>query len=319
VCDFFSFVNMLMDPLGIFITVFVIYILICILVSLFIDADSTTFLYSKFGPAVSKQISGQVIWVVGAGRGLGASISVSAAARGARLVLTSRTKNDLEKVKTECLDAGRYKEMKSEDVLVLPFDVSNTLEHEKHVKKVIDKMGKISGIIHCVGDQHHDMWQNIKLDRDIEMFHKCVFGPVHLTRCILPHMMERNSGMIAVVNCVEAVLAAPFMSTIAGYKQALNGYFQSLKHEVMGCGISVSMLVCGPVDMQIPDRVTRQAYLCLVSICNNLTVSWMCRYPFLTIMYVHHYFPDMCSRLVGLLGPRIVSSMRSKYGATDAT
>ena len=51
------------------------------------------------------------------------------------------------------------------------------------------------------------------------MFHKCVFGPVHLTRCILPHMMERNSGMIAVVNCVEAVLAAPFMSTIAGYKQ----------------------------------------------------------------------------------------------------
>ena len=88
---------------------------------------------------------GQVIWVVGAGRGLGASISVSAAARGARLVLTSRTKNDLEKVKTECLDAGRYKEMKSEDVLVLPFDVSNTLEHEKHVKKVIDQMGKISG------------------------------------------------------------------------------------------------------------------------------------------------------------------------------
>ena len=102
--------------------------------------------------------------------------------------------------------------------------------------------------------------------------------------------------MIAVVNCVEAVLAAPFMSTVAGYKQvkryikqqqhtfvifdwlkALNGYFQSLKHEVMGCGISVSMLVCGPVDMQIPDRVTRQAYLCLVSICNNLTVSWMCR------------------------------------------
>ena len=54
-----------MDPLGIFITVTVIYILLCLLVSFFIDADATTFLYGKFGPSLSKQLTGKVIWIIG--------------------------------------------------------------------------------------------------------------------------------------------------------------------------------------------------------------------------------------------------------------
>ena len=70
-----------MDPLAIVITVSAIYILLCILFSLFIDADSTTFLYSKFGPSVSRKLDGGVLWVVGAGRGVGAAVAVSAAAR----------------------------------------------------------------------------------------------------------------------------------------------------------------------------------------------------------------------------------------------
>ena len=65
--------------------------------------------------------------------------------------MTSRTKSDLDKVKTKCLEAGRAKEVKNEDVLVLSCDVSNTQEHEKLVQKVIDKMGKISVVIFCLG------------------------------------------------------------------------------------------------------------------------------------------------------------------------
>ena len=47
-----------MDPLAIVVTIATIYILICILVSLFIDGDATTYLYSKFGPSVSKNLEG---------------------------------------------------------------------------------------------------------------------------------------------------------------------------------------------------------------------------------------------------------------------
>ena len=49
------------------------------------------------------------------------------------------------------------------------------------------------------------------------------------------------------------------------------GYFQCLRHEVVGCGISVTQLVTGPVDKMIPERVTSG----LVAITNNLHCSWV--------------------------------------------
>ena len=76
--------------------------------------------------------------------------------------------------------------------------------------------------------------------------------------------------------------------------------------------------MAGPVDKMVPERLARQAYLSLVAVTNSLHCSWVCRYPHLTLMYVHHYFPDLCSRLVGWLGPKVVANMRSKYGATES-
>ena len=86
---------------------------------------------------------------------------------------------------------------------------------------------------------------------------------------------------------------------------------------MVGYGISVSLIVLGPVDTMIPERVSRQGYLCLISLVNSLHYSWVARYPMLTVMYLHHYFPDMCSSLVGWVGPKIVAKIRANYGATE--
>ena len=146
-------------------------------------------------------------------------MAVVAAKHGAKLVISARTKNDLEKVKTDCLEAGRYRDLKSEDVLVLPFDIGKTEEHQKQYEKVVEKMGKISGIVHCVGPLHHQNWEKTELAVDRELLETCVLGPVNLTRTLLPHMIDRNSGIIGVVSCVEATLGASFMGCVAGYKQ----------------------------------------------------------------------------------------------------
>ena len=100
-------------------------------------------------------------------------------------------------------------------------------------------------------------------------------------------------------------------------RQALHGYFQSLRHEILSYGISVSFLVCGPVDLNSPNNVTRQALLCLVGLVQNIHYTWACSYPFLTMMYLHHYLPDICSRFTSFVGPRIVAKIRTKYGAAD--
>merc|ERR1711990_185099 len=148
-----------MDLLAILVTITSIYILVCILFSLFIDGDLTTFMYTLICNGLTKNLAGKVIWLTGASRGLGAAMAVVAAKHGAKVVISARTKNDLEKVKTDCLDAGRYKDLKSEDILVLPFDIGKTEEHQKQYEKVVEKMGKISGVIHCVGPLHHQNWE----------------------------------------------------------------------------------------------------------------------------------------------------------------
>ena len=85
----------------------------------------------------------------------------------------------------------------------------------------------------------------------------------------------------------------------------------------MGCGISVSQVVAGPVDKAMPERVRRMADLCLVSVASGLSLSWVARWPHLTGLYIAHYFPDLVSRMVCWVGPRVVANIRGKYGATD--
>ena len=86
---------------------------------------------------------------------------------------------------------------------------------------------------------------------------------------------------------------------------------------MVGCGISVTQVVAGPVDKALPERVARMAGLCLVGVANGLSSSWVARWPHLTGLYISHYFPDLVSRMVGWVGPRIVANIKGKYGATD--
>ena len=48
---------------------------------------------------------------------------------------------------------------------------------------------------------------------------------------------------------------------------------------MVGCGISVTQVVTGPVDKLIPERVSRMAELCLVSVAGGLASGWVARWP----------------------------------------
>ena len=105
-------------------------------------------------------------------------------------------------------------------------------------------------------------------------------------RCLLPHMLERSSGLVCVVSCVEAALSAPFLSTLAATKQvpsqcsrsqyplppaqALAGYFTSLRHEVAGCGLGVTLVVAGPVSPHQPEQ---QQQLARIELCNLSSID----------------------------------------------
>ena len=59
----------------------------------------------------------------------------------------------------------------------------------------------------------------------------------------------------------------------------------------------------------------RCAHLCLVGLSTRILYSWICSYPCLTMMYFYQYMPDICHRLVSVVGPKFVGKMRANFGA----
>lgn len=104
-----------------------------------LDADLTTLYYEKFGQSPTS-LRGKVIWVTGASSGIGATFVEVLATIGAKLVLSGTREGPLMEVKRKC--HALNPQLKDDDILFLPFDVTDIDGHEKRVSKVISHFGK---------------------------------------------------------------------------------------------------------------------------------------------------------------------------------
>lgn len=105
------------------------------------DADLTTLFYEKFGQS-PQSLKGKVIWVTGASSGIGAVFAEILATIGAKLVLSGTREGPLMEVKRKC--HALNPQLKDDDILFLPFDVTDIDGHEKRVRDVITHFGKVT-------------------------------------------------------------------------------------------------------------------------------------------------------------------------------
>lgn len=203
------------------------------------DAPST--------PAPAEVFAEQVVWITGASSGIGAALAVEFAAAGARLVLSARRRDRLESVRQQCIEVGAS----PNDVLVQPLDVAAAEAMPAAVDGVLAHFGQIDLLINNAGISQRSICLDTDLDVYRRLFEVDVLGQIALTKQVLPHMVARGQGHIAVTASVAGKVGAPLRTGYCAAKHAVMGFFDALRTEVAHLGVKVTTIVPGYIRTDI--------------------------------------------------------------------
>lgn len=186
----------------------------------------------------------KIVWITGASSGIGEALAKSFAAEGAKLVLSARRKEELERV---------MKALKIPDnnVLILPLDLENSSGFNELAKQVIDKFGRIDILVNNGGISQRSLTTETPLEIDRKIMEINFFGTIALTKAVLPYMLGQNSGHIVVMSSVAGKFGFYFRSAYSASKHALHGFFESLRMEIYKKNIHVLIVCPGKIRTNI--------------------------------------------------------------------
>jgi dehydrogenase/reductase SDR family member 7B len=192
------------------------------------------------------RFAGQTVWITGASSGIGEATAYALAREGARLVLSSRRANELERVRRAC--------MRPDEHFIAPLDLSRAATFPGIVTDVLERCERVDVLINNGGVSQRALALDATEGTERALMEVNYFGPVALTKALVPSMRARHAGHIAVISSVMGYLGTPGRSTYSAAKHALHGYFDSLRAEVWREGIHVTLICPGYVQTAVSEN-----------------------------------------------------------------
>lgn len=176
----------------------------------------------------------QVWFITGASRGLGVDIAKAALAAGHLVVATGRSP---EKV-TAAIVA-------SPDLLTVPLDVTDAAAARVAVQAAVDTFGRVDVLVNNAANFKAGFFEEIT-DADFRaQIETTLFGPVNVTRAVLPVMRAQRSGLVVTISSTAGLAGQVFCSAYAASKFAVEGWMESLTPEVEPFGIRTMLVEPG--------------------------------------------------------------------------
>ena len=187
------------------------------------------------------KVEGQKVWITGASSGIGRALAIELGRRGARLILSGR--------KVEALDAVAASI--GGDVLILPFEATDPAAVAAAASQAI-QAGGVDVLINNAGVSQRSLAVDTQLAVYRTLMEVDFFAPLTLTHAVLPHMIARRSGHIAIVSSIAGKVGTPLRSGYCAAKHACVGYFEALRAEIEAAyGIGVSVILPGSVQTDV--------------------------------------------------------------------
>jgi NAD(P)-dependent dehydrogenase (short-subunit alcohol dehydrogenase family) len=168
-----------------------------------------------------------VALVTGASSGIGEAASLALGEAGFEVIGTGRNTSHL---------AGR------EGVTFLDLDVSSDASVATVVQRVIDRYGRIDVLVNNAGIGSAGAAEESSVAQAQRVFDINVFGVIRMTNAVLPHMRAQGRGRIVNISSIVGFIPQPYMTVYAASKHAIEGYSESLDHEVREYGVRVLLV-----------------------------------------------------------------------------
>jgi NAD(P)-dependent dehydrogenase (short-subunit alcohol dehydrogenase family) len=184
---------------------------------------------------MSAQNSAQQVWLItGAGRGMGVHLAQAALAAGHAVVATGR-------------DPQRFQDAigAHENLLPVALDITDPAAAETAVAAAVDRFGRVDVLVNNAGNFYAGFFEEISPKQFRAQMETNFFGPLNVTRAVLPVMRRQRSGHVITITSAAGIIGQEFCSAYAASKFALEGWMESLQFDVAPFGIDTTIVEPG--------------------------------------------------------------------------
>lgn len=177
----------------------------------------------------------KVVWITGASSGIGEALVYAYDKLDTKLIISSRKREELSKVKANCLHQA--------NIQILPLDLEDHVFLSSKADEALKIFGNIDILINSGGISQRSLAMETNLATEKRFLDINFWGTVILSKAVLPYMLAQNSGSIVAISSLVGKFGTRYRSSYAASKHALHGYFDSLRIEVNNPNIHI-MLAC---------------------------------------------------------------------------
>jgi NAD(P)-dependent dehydrogenase (short-subunit alcohol dehydrogenase family) len=178
--------------------------------------------------------STNVWFITGAARGMGIELAKAALDAGHSVVGTAR---DAAKV-TAALGAH-------DRLLAVSLDITEAKAAGAAVEAATQRFGRIDVLVNNAGNFYAGYFEEISDGQFRAQMETNFFGPLNVTRAVLPVMRKQRSGKVVTFSSVAGVVGQEFVVAYAASKFALEGWMESLRFDVAPYGITTTIVEPG--------------------------------------------------------------------------
>lgn len=183
----------------------------------------------------------KTVFITGASSGIGKAAALLFAARGWNVAAGMRTPDETFE--------------NEKNIFVVRIDVTQSASIQNAVAESIERFGSIDALVNSAGYGLMGVFESADLQQIKNQYEVNVFGLMDVTQRVLPYMRKNGSGSIINLSSFGGIIALPFGSFYNSSKFAVEGFSESLSHEVSSFNIKVKIIEPGSIATNFRNNI----------------------------------------------------------------